>query len=419
METSTLLECGLVCALLAAASPFALADDPALPRAETILDKLEAKIGDPSARKALKTLRIKGHLAMQGVPDTGRATFEELFLDPDHVKFTLNFGMGGMTMGNAGPVSWTTDPGMGVSVMPAEDAGPVRRMFAIARRADWRSMYEKAETVRKTDVDGRPHWELLMTARGGKQESWFVDCESSVLSRFDLSLPDMMGGVIPAQYIYSDWKPAGGVLFPYKRVQKVMLIEITYNVDSVEPNAPLTAADVAPPADVAAAIADPKKRTPSVPAKGGDVTVDEVKAQPVATIRVTIDAKDVSQTLAKIFPEVGSYCGSIGVAPAGPPFSRYHSITGDKIDLEAGMPVKTPITPKGRVLASELPGGKAAMTWHVGPYTTLPRTYDLLKAWMKEHSVEANGGFWEIYWTDPGLEPDPAKWRTQIYWPLK
>ena len=28
-------------------------------------------------------------------------------------------------------------------------------------------------------------------------------------------------------------------------------------------------------------------------------------------------------------------------------------------------------------------------------------------------------GQWEIYWTDPGLEPDPAKWRTQIFFPVK
>jgi hypothetical protein len=34
-------------------------------------------------------------------------------------------------------------------------------------------------------------------------------------------------------------------------------------------------------------------------------------------------------------------------------------------------------------------------------------------------ALVADGGPWEIYWTDPGLERDPAKWRTEIVQPVK
>ncbi|MBI3844688.1 MAG: GyrI-like domain-containing protein [Planctomycetes bacterium] len=418
MESSICRDFAVFVGVLVVLAPLAFGQDASLPRAETILDKLEAKIGDASTRKAVKTLAVKGTLSMK---DTwAKGTFEEDFLDAEHLKFTINFpGMGAMTMGRVGATTWTTDAAMGASVKDGNDGAAAQRMFAVAQRAPWRSMYESAETVGKTDVEGRPHFEIRMKARDGKVESWFVDCETYVLSRFDLSLPDPMGGAIPMQFLYSDWKSVGGVLYPFTRKQKVMSMEIGFLVESVTPNAPVTSEQVAPPADVVAAIKDPKKRTPMAPEKGGDVTIDTVKAQPIASIRMTIDAKDVSKTLAIILPEVGTYVSSVGGAMAGPPFSRYHKIEGDKIDIEAGMPLKSPVASKGRVLASELPAGKVAMTWHIGPYTTLTQTYDKLKAWMKDHSMESAGGFWEFYWTDPGLEPDPAKWRTQIFWPLK
>jgi DNA gyrase inhibitor GyrI len=65
-----------------------------------------------------------------------------------------------------------------------------------------------------------------------------------------------------------------------------------------------------------------------------------------------------------------------------------------------------------------LPGGRVASTWHVGSYHELPRTYARLEAWIDEQGYTRRGAAWEIYWTDPGIEPDPAKWRTQVLWPI-
>ncbi len=106
---------------------------------------------------------------------------------------------------------------------------------------------------------------------------------------------------------------------------------------------------------------------------------------------------------------------------SGPPFSRYHRIDTktNKIDLEAGIAVKAPIEPSGRVKPSTLPAGRAAMTWHMGSYHQLQQSYDRLGAWMKAEELASRGGFCEIYWTDPGLEPDPSTWRTQILWPVE
>lgn len=44
---------------------------------------------------------------------------------------------------------------------------------------------------------------------------------------------------------------------------------------------------------------------------------------------------------------------------------------------------------------------------------------DDVYAWIAEHGHERRGGGWAIYWTDPGIEPDPEKWRTQILVPIR
>ena len=43
---------------------------------------------------------------------------------------------------------------------------------------------------------------------------------------------------------------------------------------------------------------------------------------------------------------------------------------------------------EGDATMSELPGGRVATTWHIGPYGELPKTYALLETWMKEHELE-------------------------------
>jgi hypothetical protein len=55
---------------------------------------------------------------------------------------------------------------------------------------------------------------------------------------------------------------------------------------------------------------------------------------------------------------------------------------------------------------------------HVGPYHELSDTHEALIEWLADRGLVAAGGPWEVYWTDPGLERDPAKWRTEIFHPV-
>jgi len=68
---------------------------------------------------------------------------------------------------------------------------------------------------------------------------------------------------------------------------------------------------------------------------------------------------------------------------------------------------------------STLPAGRMATPWHIGPYTTLTDSWMALDAYIKEHQLQPNKVMWELYTTDPATEPDPAKQRTLLVWPVE
>jgi effector-binding domain-containing protein len=55
---------------------------------------------------------------------------------------------------------------------------------------------------------------------------------------------------------------------------------------------------------------------------------------------------------------------------------------------------------------------------HAGHYEQLTQTYAAIERWMEEHGLLKGGAPWESYVTDPAEHPDPADWRTLVYWPV-
>jgi effector-binding domain-containing protein len=117
-----------------------------------------------------------------------------------------------------------------------------------------------------------------------------------------------------------------------------------------------------------------------------------------------------------------------GAHPAGPPFAKYTGMPSETVDVEAGFPVAAPfdapgltdgdgVEAGGRVEAGTLPGGRTAVGTHVGPYEGLTDTYQQMAGWISAQGLIPGPAVWEVYLSDPGQEPDPATWRTEVYWP--
>lgn len=141
--------------------------------------------------------------------------------------------------------------------------------------------------------------------------------------------------------------------------------------------------------------------------------------QTTAAIRVATTQAEISAVLDRLFPEVWAELERQGVPAAGPPFARWHHFAADRVDLEAGFPVAAPVAGAGRIVAGALPGGRAAVTVHRGPYDTLTEAYHAIEAWAAREGQAAGAAPWEIYLTDPGATPDPTTWRTEVVWPFR
>ena len=139
----------------------------------------------------------------------------------------------------------------------------------------------------------------------------------------------------------------------------------------------------------------------------------------VLITRARCSRTELSATIAACFGKTFPYAMKIGAPLAGRPFIRYLSTGPGLWSIEGGCVVASAAPGEGDVEAAMLPGGPALVAMHGGSYDTLTDTYAEMQRWAEQNGFEVGGAPWESYITDPADHPDPADWRTEIYWPLK
>ena len=162
-------------------------------------------------------------------------------------------------------------------------------------------------------------------------------------------------------------------------------------------------------------------------------------AQPYLGIRAPV-TDGIRSFADSAFPGLFGWLTLHGVAPAGPPFLRYHEVArdGEPLDVEAGVPVESTAHDElgandsaagdHHVRASTLPAGDYLTLLHVGPYRSdsLPDLSDAraaLVAWADDNEVvygsETPRGLeldcaLEQFQVGPVDEEDFTKWRTEF-----
>jgi len=150
------------------------------------------------------------------------------------------------------------------------------------------------------------------------------------------------------------------------------------------------------------------------------ITIVSILETPTLTIRFRAAPQDIGRKLGEALPAIFALVQSRELEIVGPPFSRYHAhdLASGTFEIEAGMPLAVATPGEGSILGSELPGGRAAVLIHRGPYETLGESHSKLQEWAAAHELRAAGGPWEEYVTDPGTQPDSAQWETRIVLPI-
>jgi len=141
-----------------------------------------------------------------------------------------------------------------------------------------------------------------------------------------------------------------------------------------------------------------------------------VTEQPALVVCGKVAANDISDFLGKAYAAVEEQTTRLGVVCVGPPFARYRPLDDEftEFEIEAGFPVNRLIgAGAGTVESSTLSGGPVAAVTQMMP------AYQAIEAWVTEHNGVIDGPPWEVYYTDPNVQPDPNSWRTEIIQPYR
>jgi AraC family transcriptional regulator len=160
----------------------------------------------------------------------------------------------------------------------------------------------------------------------------------------------------------------------------------------------------------------PQHRTMTMPILS--FTRKELAPQPILFIRRRIAPSERKETLGECFGKLFSYGAKAGLPIAGWPLCRYVNMGPGLLTIEPAMPLTTPATGEGEIQSGLLPGGAVALGIHGGPYEGLSETNAAIERWIEANGFKVHGAPWEQYVTDPAEHPDPADWRTEVYWPL-
>lgn len=157
-----------------------------------------------------------------------------------------------------------------------------------------------------------------------------------------------------------------------------------------------------------------------------EVKVKSVAPQTIAGVRLGVAQSALSSVIPATTAELRRYLCAAGIAHDGPSIVLYHEleegVDDDErpiFDAEIGIPVDAPAPETDRIRNSQVQGGTVAYLTHIGPYSQIPFAYGPLSAWIQEHGHEFAGPAREVYLTNPAEESDPAKYQTEIAWPIR
>ena len=145
-----------------------------------------------------------------------------------------------------------------------------------------------------------------------------------------------------------------------------------------------------------------------------DITLCTLPPKRAAIVRISGTVPDLPALMDRAFSVTSRAITAAGARFAGPPFARYTTF-GEHIEAGVGFPFVGDIPATEGIEIMELPGGRAAMVRHIGPYDEIGLAWERATTSMKDRGLTPTGPAWECYLTGPG---DPGPPITEIFWPL-
>jgi effector-binding domain-containing protein len=136
---------------------------------------------------------------------------------------------------------------------------------------------------------------------------------------------------------------------------------------------------------------------------GDRVTVVEVEPRRTAVIAETVAWEDFPNRWRPMLDEVYTFvrqCPEFAAAIEGtsaPHWTNVMLYRREAPSVEVGVLAQSAFAPQGRVIASELPGGRALTTTHLGGPARIGATHDAVREYARDHGLATTGIVWEVY----------------------
>jgi hypothetical protein len=147
------------------------------------------------------------------------------------------------------------------------------------------------------------------------------------------------------------------------------------------------------------------------------VTVVDVQPRRTAVVADTVAWADFPGLWRPMLDEVYTFvrqCPEFVAALEGTPGPHWTNVMlyrGKSPNVEVGVLAPSAFAPQGRVIASELPGGRAATATHHGDPGRIGETHDAVREYARTHGLEMTGILWEVY----GHEDGSGSFATEVF----
>jgi effector-binding domain-containing protein len=152
----------------------------------------------------------------------------------------------------------------------------------------------------------------------------------------------------------------------------------------------------------------------------GPVTLVTVDPRPTAVVAQTTTWEEFptlwGQLLDEVYAVVRSSEELATVDDGTPKWQNVMLYKDGQPDVEVGVLAPRPFEAAGRVIPSQLPGGRTATAIHHGDYAQLGSTHDAVIRFVETRGLALAGPRWEIYghWRE-----DPDEVETEIHYLLR
>lgn len=155
-----------------------------------------------------------------------------------------------------------------------------------------------------------------------------------------------------------------------------------------------------------------------------EIPVEIVETEEISYYYISADSvsvKDMGTLIGNSYGEIMAYLAEDANNYTGHPFTISRKWDNELMmgDIDICLPINSTKPGNERVKKATKESGRAVRAMHYGKYELVGPAYFAAEEFIEKNGLKYNDFPREIYVTDPGQEPDTAKWLTYVEYPIE